>query len=96
MLRIMAVCGSGLGTSFMVEMNIQSILKDLGVSSDQVNVGHTDLGNASANQADVWIVAKDLENSVAHLGDVRVLNSIIDMNELREVITEVVKEKEII
>lgn len=96
MLRIMAVCGSGLGTSFMVEMNIQSILKDLGVSSDQVTVGHTDLGNASANQADIWVVAKDLENSVTHLGDVRVLNSIIDMNELREVITEVVKEKGII
>ncbi|AEA00274.1 MULTISPECIES: PTS sugar transporter subunit IIB [Aerococcus] len=92
MLRIMAVCGSGLGTSFMVEMNIQSILKDLGVA-DQVTVSHTDLGNASAGDADVWIAGKDLENSVQHLGDVRILNSIIDMDELRTVIEQVIEEK---
>lgn len=29
MLRIGTACGSGLGSSFMVQMNIESILKDL-------------------------------------------------------------------
>jgi PTS system ascorbate-specific IIB component len=32
MKKIMAVCGSGLGSSFMVEMNITEVLKELGVS----------------------------------------------------------------
>ncbi|MDN5493490.1 MAG: PTS lactose transporter subunit IIB, partial [Lactococcus sp.] len=27
-MRLAAVCGSGLGSSFMVEMNIQTILKE--------------------------------------------------------------------
>lgn len=94
MLRIGAACGSGLGSSFMVEMNIKKIVKDLGYE-DQVKVDHYDLGSASADQADVWIVGSDLERSAAHLGDVRALNSIIDMNELEVVIKEILEEKNI-
>ena len=32
MKRIMTVCGTGLGSSFLVEMNIQKILRELGES----------------------------------------------------------------
>lgn len=96
MLRIGTACGSGLGSSFMVEMNIQSILKDLGIGEDQVIVDHYDLGNASASNADVWIVGKDLESSAQRLGDVRAMNSIIDMNELREVVGTILKENNIL
>lgn len=45
MLRIGTACGSGLGSSFMVQMNIESILRDLGVSD--VHVEHYDLGGAN-------------------------------------------------
>lgn len=95
MLRIAAVCGSGLGSSFMLEMNIEKVLKDLGVDN-QVEVNHYDLGSASSSQADVWIVGKDLESSSQHLGDVRVLESIIDMDELEETVKQVLNEKGII
>lgn len=95
MLRIAAVCGSGLGSSFMLEMNIEKVLKDLGVDN-QVEVNHYDLGSASSSQADVWIVGKDLESSSQHLGDVRVLKSIIDMDELEETVKQVLNEKGII
>lgn len=95
MLRLMTVCGSGLGTSFMVEMNIQTILKELGVEN-KVSVAHTDLGSASSGQADVWISGKDLENSVQHLGEVKILNSIIDIEELRQAVKDILKEKKII
>lgn len=95
MLRIGTVCGSGLGSSFMLEMNIQSILKDMNISNDKVEVNHYDLGSASANQADIWVVGKDLEDSAKHLGDTRVLNSIIDMDELRGVVEKIVEENNI-
>lgn len=94
MLRIGAACGSGLGSSFMVEMNIQTILKKLGYD-DQVKVDHYDLGSASADQADVWVVGKDLEKSASHLGDVKILNSIIDMDELEEVVKQILEENDI-
>ena len=91
MVRFGAACGSGLGSSFMVEMNIQSILRELGVS-DKVTVQHYDLSSASPGEADVWFVGQDLENSAGHLGDVRFLKSIIDMNELREKVTQACKD----
>lgn len=89
MLRIGTACGSGLGSSFMVQMNIESILSELGVTG--VEVEHYDLGGA-----DIWIVGRDLEDSAGHLGDVRVLNSIIDMDELKELVTKICEEKGLI
>lgn len=94
MLKIGAACGSGLGSSFMVEMNIQTILKRLGYA-DEVKVDHFDLGSASNDAADVWVIAKDLEDSAKHLNDVRVLNSIIDMDELEVVIKQILEDKNI-
>lgn len=91
MLRIGTACGSGLGSSFMVQMNIESILKECGVSDVQVE--HYDLGGADPSAADIWIVGRDLADSATHLGDVRILNSIIDMDELRELIMGICKEK---
>lgn len=94
MLKIGTACGSGLGSSFMVQMNIESILQDLGVTD--VEIEHYDLGGASPEEADVWIVGRDLEDSASHLGDVRVLDSIIDMDELRELVTAICQEKNLI
>ena len=94
MLRIGTACGSGLGSSFMVQMNIESILSELGVTC--VEVEHYDLGGADPSAADIWIVGRDLEDSAGHLGDVRVLNSIIDMDELKELVTKICEEKGLI
>ncbi|EFI84858.1 PTS system ascorbate-specific transporter subunits IICB [Listeria grayi] len=90
-MKFAAVCGSGLGSSFMVEMNINTVLSDLGV--DDVEVSHYDMGSASPDLADVFFVAKDLEDSAAHLGEVVVLDSIIDLDELRDKVEKVCKEK---
>lgn len=94
MLKIGTACGSGLGSSFMVQMNIESVLSDLNVSD--VEVEHYDLGGTDPNAADIWIVGRDLADSTSHLGDVRILNSIIDMDELRELITKLCEEKGLI
>ena len=55
-----------------------------------------DLGGADPSAADIWIVGRDLEDSAGHLGDVRVLNSIIDMDELKELVTKICEEKGLI
>ena len=94
MLRIGTACGSGLGSSFMVLMNIESILSELVVTG--VEGEHYDLGGADPSAADIWIVGRDLEDSAGHLGDVRVLNSIIDMDELKELVTKICEEKGLI
>lgn len=84
-MKFAAVCSSGLGSSFMVEMNIQTVLTDLGVSD--VEVTHFDMGSASPELADTFFVGADLADSASHLGNVIVLNSIIDLDELKEKVT---------
>ena len=68
--------------------------RQLGVTG--VEVEHYDLGGADPSAADIWIVGRDLEDSAGHLGDVRVLNSIIDMDELKELVTKICEEKGLI
>ncbi|MCW6659141.1 PTS sugar transporter subunit IIB [Aerococcaceae bacterium NML191292] len=85
-MKILAVCGSGLGTSFMVEMNIQQVLSELGVTG--VEVEHSDLSSATPDSADIFFLAKDIAEGGAHLGEVVVLDSIIDMDELRDKVRE--------
>lgn len=89
-MKFMAVCGSGLGSSFMVQMNIEKILKELGVSG--IEAQHSDISSASSNDADVFFLARDVAEGVHYDTKTVVLNSIIDMDELREKVTATCRE----
>lgn len=93
-MKFAAVCGSGLGSSFMMEMNIQSVLNDLGVTG--VEVSHYDMGSATPDLADTFFVASDLADSATHLGNVIVLDSIIDMDELKEKVEKECKKQNLL
>ena len=82
-MKILVCCGSGLGSSFMIEMNIKNILKDLNIQN--VDVNHSDLSSAKGIKADVYVSTKDLSNRLEDLGgEVISLNNMIDNNELKE------------
>ncbi len=80
MMKIMAVCGSGLGSSFMVEMNIKKILKKMAIEAE---VEHADLASATADAADLFVMAKDIAASASVPEDkLVIIDNIIDINEL--------------
>ena len=56
-MKIMAVCGSGLGSSFMLEMNIKKVLKKIGVEAEAT---HADLASVTANLADLFVMGRDI------------------------------------
>jgi PTS system ascorbate-specific IIB component len=79
-MKIMAICGSGLGSSFMVEMNIKKVLKKLNIDAE---VEHSDLSSAIPDAADIFVMAKDIAASASvPEQQLIVLNNIIDINEL--------------
>ena len=78
-MKIMAICGSGLGSSFMVEMNIKKVLKKMGVEAE---VEHSDLSSATPGAADVFVMAKDIADSASVPAEQLVISNIIDINEL--------------
>ena len=86
-MKILVCCGSGLGSSFMIEMNIRKVLKELGV---EAQVDHTDLSSAAGLQADIYVGTRDIAGQLTALGGKVVsLNSMIDMQELKTKLTAV-------
>lgn len=81
-MKFQAMCSSGLGSSFLVEMNIKQALENIGLTDFEVS--HSDIGGATKNDADVFIVGRDLEDETKEFTPRIVLNSIIDKEELEE------------
>lgn len=50
--KILIVCGNGLGSSFMMEMNVKKVLSEMNFDAQ---VGHTDLSSAKSEDADLYI-----------------------------------------
>ena len=67
-MKILVVCGHGLGSSFMVEMNAQEALKNLNAPSD-IKVEHSDVMSASPDMADLFICGRDLEENTKNFLD---------------------------
>lgn len=81
-MKIMAVCGSGLGSSFMMEMNIKKVLKTIDITAE---VEHADLGSVTPDVADVFVMAKDIAYSANLPQDkVIIINNIIDLKEIEQ------------
>lgn len=61
-MKIMVVCGHGLGTSLMMEMSIKNIVKELNVDAE---VDHIDLGSAKGAQCDIFVATNDIAEQLA-------------------------------
>ncbi len=88
-MKILAVCGHGLGSSFMLEMNIKKALTALGVEAE---LGHADLASIRGDDADYFVMGHDIAGS-ASIPESKIiaLKSIIDKAELEEKLREKLK-----
>ncbi len=83
-MKIYAVCGHGLGSSFMLEKNIRTVMEKLGKEAE---VSHTDLASVSTDLADIFVLGQDLAPGMHGKVDphkIIVLKSIISKAELEE------------
>ncbi|MGV8981860.1 PTS sugar transporter subunit IIB [Clostridium sp.] len=86
-MKILVCCGSGLGSSFMIQMNIEKVLKELNIEAE---VDHSDLSSAMGMKSDIYVGTRDIASELTNLGgQVISLNSMIDKKELKEKLTEV-------
>ncbi len=87
MKTIMTVCGTGLGSSFVVEMNVRGLLEKWGMSG-RYRTTHGAVYEVKEHDADYFVIAKDLEDIMQGFPNLIILNSIIDEDELREKLYE--------
>ena len=86
MLKIMVVCGNGLGSSFLMEMNINKVLKELGVD---VEVDHCDLTSAKGYKTDIIVALKDIAGQLEGISEVLVsLDNLLDMDAMKQKIVD--------
>ncbi len=88
--KIMCCCGSGLGSSLMIRLNVEKVLKNIGRTD--IEILHSSLSDASANAADLFVVGGDLENFTHNFPKVILLSNIMSIQELTEKLTTVLDE----
>ncbi len=86
MLKILVVCGNGLGSSFLMEMNINKVLKEIDA---EVEVDHSDLTSAKGIKTDIIVGTKDITSQLVGYAEVLVeLDNIIDLQSMKEKVIE--------
>lgn len=80
--KILTACGSGIGSSLLMRMNVEKVLKDLG--RDDVEVTNSTTSDVQPGAADVFVVGDDLKEFVEKVPHAITLHNIVDKNELKE------------
>lgn len=91
-MKILAVCGAGLGSSFACQMSVESVLKELKV---EAQLDHTDISSVAGVPADIVISGKNFEKQFERYSikcPKIFLNHLVDKNEIREKLVPVLKE----
>ncbi|MFP7483964.1 PTS sugar transporter subunit IIB [Priestia filamentosa] len=86
MKKVLVVCGNGLGSSFIVEMNVKKALEELGL---QAEVSHTDLASSKSEEADLYLGAQDIvENLEDGNRNVVGLVNLLDQEAIKKILSE--------
>lgn len=94
MLKVLCVCGCGLGSSFAIEMSAKAVLKKLQIDAE---IDHTTVSEASSFKYDFILTQKmfaDILNADASEEQKRkviILNKLTDKNEIEEKILSYMK-----
>lgn len=72
MLKVIAACGNGMGSSLMIKMNIANAFKELGIPAqiDRMSVGEA---KTAVNGYDVVFVSRALESNFDHVTRAKVI-----------------------
>ena len=92
-MKILMVCGNGLGSSFACQMTVETVLQELGVSA---SLDHCDLSSVKGMKADLILSGKNFESQFANLElttPTIFLNRLVDKNEIREKLVPFLKEQ---
>ncbi|MET1133570.1 MAG: PTS sugar transporter subunit IIB [Aeromicrobium sp.] len=89
-MKIVAVCGMGIGTSVLLKMNAEKALRALGVDAD---VEAADIGTAkgAARTAQVVLTSAELAPEIGEVpAQVVVIDNFMDVAEITEKLTPLV------
>lgn len=77
-MKIVTVCGLGVGSSLIMKMTISKVIKKLGIKAD---VEHWDMGTVKSQNADLIVTTKELAKELNNYSNIIIMNNIMDEEE---------------
>ncbi len=99
MLKVLCVCGCGLGSSFAIEMSAKAVLKKLEIPAQ---IEHTTVSEAGAFKSDIILTSKTFADiltadaSEQEIQRVIILNKLTDKQEIETKIVAFLKQKNLL
>lgn len=81
MLKIITVCGNGIGSSLLLKLKIEEIAREEGI---EVDVESIDSGNATGMNADLVITVKELASIFPEDQKVAIIRSYTNKKKIKE------------
>lgn len=79
---INTVCGNGLGSSLILKINVDKILKEIG---QDANVEATDVGSVGSSDSELVVTTSQFKNNLSSLNkEVIYVNNVMDKEDLKE------------
>ena len=89
-MKILTVCGLGQGTSLILRMTVEDVLRKMGIQADVENI---DVSSANSVNADLIVLSQDLANTLGDVNaDVVVVNNYFDEDEVEAALRTVIKD----
>jgi PTS system ascorbate-specific IIB component len=87
-MKIIAVCGMGIGTSVLLKMNTDKALKKLGMKGE-VSAADVGVAKGAARDADIVLTSAELAGELKSLSiPVKVVNNFMDVDEIAAAISD--------
>ncbi len=84
-MKILAVCGMGFGSSMILKMTMEHVLKDLGIKADIVIA---DIGTAKSESADLIVTSHEFGNLLRGRNiPIVEMKNYVDRNEMKAKLT---------
>jgi len=85
-MKIVCVCGLGMGSSLILKMSVEEVLADAGVNAE---IEHSDASSAKFDFCDYIVTTSDIAKSLEGAkGELVICNSFIDKDEIKKALTQ--------
>ena len=90
MLRILTVCGNGIGSSLMLAMKIEEICKEEGMND--ISVESADFNSALSKDTDIIVTVKEIASQFPDNKNVIITRSYTNKKKIKEEVLENIRQ----
>lgn len=90
-MKIVTVCGLGVGSSLILKMTVSSAMKNL---NKKATIEHWDMGTIKGKSYDLLVTTQGFQKNFESQDNVIYVDNIVDVNEVTEKIKDYLEETE--